>query len=66
VSGNVLYVNNDFGVYVTTNGEQRWEVRGGNLPSVKSWSSSSIHAIACSSAVTHGRGVWVIDGSGIK
>ena len=34
VNPNVLYAANDFGVYVTTNGGARWEVLGGNLPSV--------------------------------
>ncbi len=49
VNPNVLYTCNDFGVYVSTNGGQHWEVLGGNLPSVKSWTSSSIRAITCSS-----------------
>ena len=34
VNPNVLYAANDFGVYVTTNGGARWDVLGGNLPSV--------------------------------
>ena len=32
---NVLYVGTDFGVYVSTNGGEQWEVLGGNLPSVQ-------------------------------
>jgi ligand-binding sensor domain-containing protein len=31
----VLYVGTDFGVFVSTNGGARWEVLGGNLPSVQ-------------------------------
>ena len=32
---NILYVGTDFGVFVSTNGGERWEVLGGNLPSVQ-------------------------------
>ena len=32
---NILYVGTDFGVYVSTNGGDAWEVLGGNLPSVQ-------------------------------
>ena len=32
---NVLYVGTDFGVFVSMNGGARWEVLGGNLPSVQ-------------------------------
>ncbi len=31
----MLYVGTDFGVFVSTNGGARWEVLGGNLPSVQ-------------------------------
>ncbi len=66
VSANVLYTCNDFGVYVTTNGGQRWDVLGGNLPSVNVMDFVVHPRDRVLVAVTHGRGVWVIDVSGIK
>lgn len=66
VSPNVLYVANDFGVYVTTNGGQKWEVLGGNLPSVNVM-DFIVHPRDRMLVIgTHGRGVWAIDVSGIK
>ena len=66
VSPNVLYAANDFGVYVTTNGGQRWEVLGGNLPSVNVM-DFIVHPRDRMLVIgTHGRGVWAIDVSGIK
>ena len=66
VSPNVLYAANDFGVYVTTNGGQRWEVLGGNLPSVAVM-DFIVHPRDRMLVIgTHGRGVWAIDVSRIK
>lgn len=66
VSPNVLYAANDFGVYVTTNGGARWEVLGGNLPSVAVM-DFIVHPRDRMLVIgTHGRGVWAIDVSGIK
>jgi photosystem II stability/assembly factor-like uncharacterized protein len=66
VSPNVLYAANDFGVYVTTNGGQRWEVLGGNLPSVAVM-DFIVHPRDRMLVIgTHGRGVWAIDVSNIK
>ena len=65
VSPNVLYVANDFGVYVTTNGGARWEVLGGNLPSVNVM-DFIVHPRDRMLVIgTHGRGVWAIDVSQI-
>ena len=66
VSPNVLYTANDFGVYVTTNGGQKWEVLGANLPSVNVMDFIVHPRDRVLVAGTHGRGVWVIDVSGIK
>lgn len=66
VSANVLYASNDFGVYVTTNGGAKWEVLGGNLPSVDVMDFIVHPRDRVLVAATHGRGVWVIDVSGIK
>jgi hypothetical protein len=62
---NVLYAANDFGVYVTTNGGARWEVLGGNLPSVAVM-DFIIHPRDKMVVIgTHGRGLWAIDVSKI-
>jgi photosystem II stability/assembly factor-like uncharacterized protein len=66
VSANVLYASNDFGVYVTTNGGQKWDVLGSNLPSVNVMDFIVHPRDRVLVAATHGRGVWVIDVSGIK
>ena len=66
VNANVLYAANDFGVYVTTNGGTRWEVLGGNLPSVAVM-DFIVHPRDRMLVIgTHGRGVWAIDVSKIK
>jgi len=65
VNPNVLYAANDFGVYVTTNGGTRWEVLGGNLPSVAVM-DFIVHPRDRMLVIgTHGRGVWAIDVSKI-
>ena len=60
-SANILYAANDFGVYISTNGGQKWDVLGGNLPTVEV-SDLQIHprdnVIVIS---TYGRGMWVMD-----
>jgi photosystem II stability/assembly factor-like uncharacterized protein len=60
-NANTLYVGTDFGVYVSTNGGARWEVLGGNLPSVQV-SDLQFHkrdqVIVIS---TYGRGMWTFD-----
>jgi photosystem II stability/assembly factor-like uncharacterized protein len=66
VNPNVLYAANDFGVYVTTNGGTRWEVLGGNLPSVAVM-DFIVHPRDRMMVIgTHGRGVWAIDVSKIR
>ena len=65
VNPNVLYAANDFGVYVTTNGGTRWEVLGGNLPSVAVM-DFIVHPRDRMMVIgTHGRGVYAIDVSKI-
>ena len=62
---NVLYVGSDFGVFVSTNGGRRWEVLGGNLPSVQV-SDLQFHKRENIIVVsTYGRGMWVIDAARI-
>jgi hypothetical protein len=65
VSPNVLYAANDFGVYVTTNGGARWDVLGGNLPSVAVMDFIVHQRDRMLVIGTHGRGLWTIDVSKI-
>ena len=61
----VLYVGTDFGVFVSTSGGSRWEVLGGNLPSVQ---VSDLQVSARDNVIvisTYGRGMWVFDASAI-
>lgn len=58
---NVLYVGTDFGAFVSTNGGVKWEVLGGNLPSVQ---VSDLHVDARHEIIvisTYGRGMWAMD-----
>jgi photosystem II stability/assembly factor-like uncharacterized protein len=59
---NVLYLATDFGAFISTNGGQRWDVLGGNLPSVQV-SDLQFHPRDRMIVIsTYGRGVWVLDG----
>jgi len=52
-------------VFVSTNGGARWEVLGGNLPSVQ---VSDLQISARDNVIvisTYGRGMWVLDASAI-
>jgi len=58
---NLLYAANDFGVYVSTNGGQKWNVLGGNLPTnevsdLQIQPRDNIIVIS-----TYGQGMWVMD-----
>src|SRR5579864_1794122 len=66
VNANVLYASNDFGVYVTTNGGARWDVLGGNLPSVNVMDFIVHPRDRMLVIATHGRGLWAIDVSQLR
>jgi photosystem II stability/assembly factor-like uncharacterized protein len=66
VDANVLYTANDFGVYVTTNGGARWDVLGGNLPSVNVMDFIVHPRDRMLVIATHGRGLWTIDVSQLR
>ena len=66
VNASVLYTCNDFGVYVTTNGGARWDVLGGNLPSVNVMDFIVHPRDRMLVIATHGRGVWAIDVSQLR
>ncbi len=61
VNGDILYIGNDVGVYVTRDGGSNWEVLGSNLPScfvhdMIIHPRDNIIVIA-----THGRGMYAMD-----
>jgi ligand-binding sensor domain-containing protein len=58
---NVLYVGTDFGVFVSTNGGNSWEVLGANLPSVQVSDLQFHTRDRVIVASTYGRGMWVFD-----
>jgi hypothetical protein len=62
----VLYVGTDFGAFVSTNGGERWEVLGGNLPSVQVADLQIHPRDLVLVADTYGRGMWAIDVSGVR
>jgi photosystem II stability/assembly factor-like uncharacterized protein len=58
---NLLYAANDFGVYVSTNGGQKWSVLGANLPTVE---VSDLQIQPQDNMIvisTYGLGMWVMD-----
>ena len=65
VTPGVLYAANDFGVYVSTNDGGKWDVLGGNLPSVNVMDFIIHPRDRVAVIATHGRGVWVTDVSKI-
>jgi photosystem II stability/assembly factor-like uncharacterized protein len=62
----VLYVGTDFGVFVTISGGARWNVLGGNLPSVQVSDLAYHRATRAIVIATYGRGVWGMDGRGLR
>jgi photosystem II stability/assembly factor-like uncharacterized protein len=63
---NLLYVGNDFGVYVSTDGGAKWNVLGGNLPTNE---VSDIQIQARDNvivAATYGRGMFVMDATKVR
>lgn len=63
---NILYVGTDVGVYVTKDGGKKWDVLGGNLPTVYVQDlvihpRDNVIVIA-----THGRGMWALDAKAVN
>jgi hypothetical protein len=65
INANVLYAGTDFGAFVSADGGRRWQVLGGNLPSVQ---VSDLqyhprdHVIVIS---TYGRGMYAMDANAV-
>ena len=65
-NANILYVATDVGVYVTKDGGKKWDVLGGNLPSVYAL-DLIIHPRDNTVVIaTHGRGMWAIDAKAVN
>ena len=63
---NVLYVGTDFGAFVSTNGGARWEVLGGNLPSVQVSDLEFQERDQVIVISTYGRGMYAFDGTRVR
>lgn len=63
---NVLYVGTDFGVFVSAEGGRRWQVLGGNLPSVQVSDLQYQHRDQVLVISTYGRGMWALDATTIR
>jgi photosystem II stability/assembly factor-like uncharacterized protein len=65
-SPNTLYVGTDFGVFVTKDGGKRWQVLGGNLPSVQVSDLAYQPRDSLIVISTYGRGMYVMDALKLK
>ena len=63
---NVLYVGTDFGVFVSADGGRRWQVLGGNLPSVQVSDLQYQPRDQVIVISTYGRGMWALDATMIR
>jgi photosystem II stability/assembly factor-like uncharacterized protein len=62
----VLYAGTDFGAFVSTDGGRRWEVLGGNLPSVQVSDLQYQPRDQVIVISTYGRGMWALDATKIR
>lgn len=61
----ILYLGTDFGAFVSTDGGTRWQVLGGNLPSVQVSDlqyQPRDHVVVIA---TYGRGMWALDATAL-
>lgn len=63
---NALYVGTDFGVLMSADGGRRWQVLGGNLPSVQVSDLQYHQRDQVIVISTYGRGMWALDATKIK
>ena len=63
---NVLYAGTDFGAFVSVDGGRRWNVLGGNLPSVQVSDLQYQPRDQVIVISTYGRGVWAMDATRIR
>jgi hypothetical protein len=58
---NILYAGTDFGAFVSVDGGRRWDVLGGNLPSVQVSDLQYQPRDNVIVIATYGRGMWALD-----
>jgi photosystem II stability/assembly factor-like uncharacterized protein len=63
---NTLYVGTDFGVYISTNGGAKWDVLGGNLPSVQVSDLQFQRRDQVIVVSTYGRGIYLLDTTKVR
>jgi photosystem II stability/assembly factor-like uncharacterized protein len=63
---NVLYAGTDFGAFVSVDGGRRWNVLGGNLPSVQVSDLQYQPRDQVIVISTYGRGMWAMDATRIR
>ena len=63
---NTLFVGTDFGAFVSVDGGRRWQVLGGNLPSVQVSDLQYQLRDRILVISTYGRGMWALDASRIR
>ena len=63
---NVLYAGTDFGAFVSVDGGRRWNVLGGNLPSVQVSDLQYQPRDQVIVIATYGRGMWAMDATRIR
>jgi hypothetical protein len=61
-----LYVGTDFGAFVSVDGGRRWQVLGGNLPSVQVSDLQYQPRDQMIVISTYGRGMWALDASKVR
>jgi len=66
IDPDILYVGTDFGAFVSTDGGRRWQVLGGNLPSVQVSDLQYQPRDQVIVISTYGRGMWALDASKIR
>jgi photosystem II stability/assembly factor-like uncharacterized protein len=64
-AANVLYAGTDFGAFVSIDGGRRWEVLGGNLPSIQVSDLQYQPRDQVIVISTYGRGMWALDATRI-
>jgi hypothetical protein len=62
----VLYAGTDFGAFVSIDGGRRWQVLGGNLPSVQVSDLQYQPRDQVIVISTYGRGMWALDATKIR
>jgi len=66
VNPNILYVGTRIGAYVSVNGGARWDVLGGNLPTVPVFDLQVHPRDHMIVVATYGRGLWALDALKIR